>query len=135
MGLLYVALVFALGFVLGALRVLVLEPRLGPLAAVAAELPLILAAAWWLCGRLLRRLGPFDGARALIAGGVALVVLLALEWALGVLLLGRTWSEHLAGYTTAAGVLGLLGQTLFAAFPLLHPARRGGERVRPNSPS
>lgn len=39
----YVGAVFAAGFVLGVLRTLWLAPAVGPLAAVAFELPLVLA--------------------------------------------------------------------------------------------
>ncbi len=49
-GVLYFGLVFALGFILGTLRVLVLEPRLGSTGAVLLELPVMLAASWLLCG-------------------------------------------------------------------------------------
>ena len=51
----YFAIVFAVGFVLGALRVTFLAPAVGPLPAVALELPVMLAASWWTCGWLMRR--------------------------------------------------------------------------------
>ena len=51
----YFALVFAAGFALGVVRVLVLAPRLGALSAVALELPLILTVSWIACGWVLKR--------------------------------------------------------------------------------
>ena len=41
---LYFLLVFGVGFLLGPIRVLFLEPRLGPVAAVLCEAPLLLLA-------------------------------------------------------------------------------------------
>ena len=41
----YFAATFALGFVLGAVRTLALEPRIGALPAVSIELPIILLSA------------------------------------------------------------------------------------------
>ena len=54
-GLAYFAVVFAAGFVLGTLRVLVVAPHLGEIAAVVAELPIMLAVSWIICGWLLGR--------------------------------------------------------------------------------
>ncbi|MEO1207245.1 MAG: hypothetical protein AAFV45_13035 [Pseudomonadota bacterium] len=55
-GFLYFAVLFALGWVLGPIRVLLLEPRLGQAGALAIEAPLMIAgmvfAARWLTARL-----------------------------------------------------------------------------------
>jgi len=45
-GCVYALSVFAIGFVLGAIRVLVLAPRLGNAVAVALEVPFMLAVSW-----------------------------------------------------------------------------------------
>ena len=42
----YFALVFLLGFAFGLLRVLVLAPKYGEVAAVLIEVPIVLALAW-----------------------------------------------------------------------------------------
>jgi hypothetical protein len=115
----YFALVFAAGFALGIARVLVLAPRLGALAAVALELPVILAASWIACGWVLRRFSvPTHAGRRLSMGGVAFLLLMAAELTLA-LASGRTPREYLASFATAEGALGLAGQVLFALFPIL----------------
>lgn len=110
--------VFALGFVLGTIRTLWLEPWLGPLPAVALELPVMLAASWFWAGRVLTRHHiPTRGA-ALGMGVLALALLLASELAL-TLALGGTMHGWMAGLASPPGALGLAGQVLFALFPAL----------------
>ena len=53
--LLYVAAVFAAAFAMGTSRILVLVPRLGELAAVTLEVPVVLGLSWLVAGRVLRR--------------------------------------------------------------------------------
>ena len=45
-GCLYALIVFVVGFVFGAVRVLLIAPRLGETAAVSIEAPFMLAASW-----------------------------------------------------------------------------------------
>jgi hypothetical protein len=111
----YALTVFAAGFVLGTLRVLWLAPAVGELAAVAMELPVILAASWVAAGAVLRR-WPVD--RRLAMGALALAVLLACEAGLAVLL-GDGLRGFLAHLATAPGALGLAGQSGFALIPRL----------------
>lgn len=116
---LYFAIVFAAGFVLGALRVLVLAPRLGELLAVLAELPVMLAIAWLVCGWLIERLRvpPRLGPR-LVMGSVAFSLLIAAEVGLSMLLFGRSLPEFWASLTTLEGGTGLAGQLLFGSMPV-----------------
>ena len=117
--LIYLAAIFALGFVLGTVRTLWLAPAVGHLAAVAAELPVMLGASWWLARRMAaRRPLPSRGA-ALAAGGIAFALLMGLELALGVVLFGQSAGQWLAALTTPPGALGLTGQALFALMPAL----------------
>jgi hypothetical protein len=117
-GCLYFALVFAAGVALGVPRALVLAPRTGPLAAVLLELPLILAVAWLVCGRLLARLAvPGDPAARALMGGLAFALLIGAELLLA-LASGGTAAGFLAGLATPAGLLGLAGQAAFALLPL-----------------
>jgi hypothetical protein len=122
-GAIYFAAVFAAGFGLGVLRTLVLLPRVGALAAVMIELPLILGFAWWVCARILRRRDLRSG-QAVVMGAVAFALLMLGEAGLSLGLAGRSLSQHLALYAQAPHGLGLLGQLGFACMPWLQ-SRRG----------
>lgn len=119
-GAIYFALVFVLGFVLGTIRTLFLEGRVGALTAAVIELPFMLGAAWVICGYVLRRIALRSATLdRMIMGATAFLLLMAAELAVSVLLLGRTAPEHLATYRLFDKQLGLLAQLAFAAFPLL----------------
>ena len=117
--LIYLAAIFALGFVLGTERTLWLAPAVGHLAAVALELPVMLGASWWLARRLAARSPLPTRSAALLAGLIAFVLLLALELALGVALFGQSAQEWGAALATPPGALGLAGQVLFGLMPAL----------------
>lgn len=116
----YFLAVFAAGFVLGTVRVLVLVPNLGELAAVLLELPVMLGISWGLAGWLVqvfavpRRPGP-----RLAMGGLALGLLLLAEAELAVLLFGETLAAFHSRFATPPGLAGLAGQVGFALMPLL----------------
>jgi len=124
-GLAYWAAIFALGFVLGALRVTVMVPLLGELAAVLAELPVMLAASWLWARVLVRRhrLGP--GA-ALVMGALAFLLLMGCEAALALGAFGQAPGQWLAGMGEAPGAIGLAGQVTFALLPWWAARRRAG---------
>jgi hypothetical protein len=123
--LLYVATVFAAAFVLGALRVLLVVPRLGELAAVALEVPVVLGLSRLVAGRVLRRwpLPRLD--QRLAMGGLAFALLVLVETVLGITLFGRTVAEILAGMATLPGLVGLAGQISFGLVPALRGQPRG----------
>lgn len=118
-GLVYFAIVFAAGFVLGTLRVLVVVPRIGELSAVVAELPILLGVSWIACGHAIRRseVGATSDARGTM-GLVAFGVLMAAEFLLASVGFGRSPAEHLSRYAEPAQALGLAGQMAFGAMPL-----------------
>lgn len=121
----YFGLIFLAGFVLGTLRVLVLRPHLDEFAAVALELPVMLVLSWWVAGRLTRGFAvPARAPERLAMGGVAFLMLILAEAALGVFGFGRDLAGHLAHYATLAGALGLAGQAGFALMPWLRQERR-----------
>jgi hypothetical protein len=118
-GLVYFAIVFAAGFALGTLRVLVVVPHIGELPAVLAELPILLGVSWVACGYAIRR---YDVSAAFEARGamglVAFGVLMAVEYLMANVGFGRSLAEHLSRYAEPAQALGLAGQMAFGAMPL-----------------
>lgn len=119
-GVAYFACIFAVGFALGVPRRLLVVPAMGETAAVALELPVILAIAWIVCRWLVRRthLSAAIADRA-VMGLLALVLLLAGEALISLTLGGRSPNEHLQLYRETGHQLGLAGQVAFALFPLL----------------
>ncbi len=116
----YFAIVFAAGFVLGAVRVLLLEPTVGELGATLLEVPVILLLSWVACGWILDRLGvPPARSSRLLMGGVAFGLLMGAEVALSVLLFDRTGTQMLEGWQSTVGAVGLAGQLAFALMPVL----------------
>lgn len=123
LGLRYFAGVFAIAFALGTIRTLWLAPAAGAMAAVAMEVPLILAVSWWWGSRLLAR-QPLSLTGRAVMGGSALVWLMLAEFGLA-MAFGRTPGVYLASFFAADRLLGLAGQLGFAALPLFIKARRG----------
>lgn len=119
-GFAYFLIVFAIGFVLGTVRVLVVVPQFGATNAVLIELPIMLTASWIACAWVVRRfkVAAEFGAR-LIMGAVAFALLMAGELAVSLFAFGRTVVEHFTVYGTLDAQLGLSAQLLFAAFPLI----------------
>lgn len=128
-GVSYFTLIFALGFALGAIRILVIAPRLGSTGAVFLEVPIMLTASWILCGWLVRRfrVSPVIGAR-LAMGITAFALLMLAELGVSVFVFDRSPAEHVATYLSWSAVPGLAAQIAFAAMPLFR-------REDPSSPS
>lgn len=122
-GLLYCALVFALGFVLGSVRVLLVAPTMGEFSAVLIELPVMMLACWLVSGRLVSQLRISTLQAALVMGVVAFSCLMVAEFSLGALAFERTIADQLQHWATPAGALGLGGQIAFAVFPWIHVRR------------
>ncbi len=124
-GAVYFAIAFAAGFALGALRVTLVVPAIGEIAATLVELPVILIASWLACLFVVRRFEVAAAVHArLIMGAVAFALLMAAELALGTGLMNRSLQEQLAEMTSGAGLLGVAAQILFALFPLIALLRR-----------
>lgn len=118
--LLYFVIVFSVGFMLGTVRVLLLEPRLGPVVAVLCEAPILLvamiAAALWVP----RVLGLARDVRAMASIGLgALVLQQVAEFVLGYALRGLGAAEQLAKFSTPEGLIYLALLAMFAVMPLL----------------
>lgn len=113
----YWAMVFALGFLLGTVRVLWVIPRVGLVPATFLELPLILAASWFAAGWLVRRFALESGGEALAVGALAFAVLMVAECALASVLNGQAPADWLTGLGQPHALLGLAGQVAFALRP------------------
>ena len=113
----YWAGVFALGFALGTARVVLVAPAIGAIAAVLIEVPLMLAASWWLARRLIA--GRAQSAAEAAAIGALAFALLMVSEALLARALGQRPGEWLAAMATVPGAIGFAGQLGFAAIPWL----------------
>ena len=122
-GLVYFVIVFAIGFGLGSLRVLLVSPVLGELGAVLLELPVMLGACWLTSHALTRRMPSATPAAGLVMGAVAFTCLMIAELALGKLAFDRSLTDQVTRWTSLAGALGLFGQILFALFPWIQLRR------------
>lgn len=124
-GCLYFTLVFAAGWVLGPVRVLWLEPRIGEAAAVAAEAPLMLAATV-LAARFVtgRRTAPAGAPGRAALGLVGFALLMAAEVVMSLSLRSLTFGQWFARFATVPGAISLALFLLFAAMPVLAGRRR-----------
>jgi hypothetical protein len=119
-GVLYFAVVFGAGFVLGPIRILWAVPRLGTRMAELLEAPIMLVvtlvAARWIVRRLVV---PPTLSKRLSMGGLGLGLMLIVEFTLVFWLRGLSIREYLAGRDPVAGTVyyALLG--VFAVMPLL----------------
>jgi len=131
----YAVTVFAIGFVLGTARVLLLAPRVGSTIAVTIETPIILTASWYVSSIWMKRLvvAPEISTRILV-GAIAFATLMILEVALSISLFHRSIGEYLVGLRTLAGAIGLTAQVCFATFPLLNSLVRQGFDLSSRAP-
>ena len=119
-GVLYFALVFGAGFVLGPIRILWAVPRFGTRMAELMEAPLmfvvtIIAARW-----IVRRLAvPSTLPSRLGMGFVALGLLLVAEFTLVLWLRGLSIGEYLATRDPVSGTVYYVLLGVFAIMPLL----------------
>jgi hypothetical protein len=115
----YFGMVYALGFLLGSLRELLIAPHFGGFWPRLIEIPVMLAASWFAAFWVVNRYGIATRADRLVMGLTAFALLMAGEALVGIGLMGRSFAQHLAGYATAQGALTIMAQSAFAVFPLL----------------
>jgi hypothetical protein len=119
-GLLYFALTFGAGFVLGPLRILFLVPRLGARAAELLELPVMIGICWLAARWVTVRLAvPPRAAPRLAVGAIAGALLLAAEFTLVLPLRGLTIEEYLATRDPLAGVAYYFAVAIMVLMPAL----------------
>ena len=118
--LLYFAVVFGTGLVLGPVRVLWLEPRVGPAIAELIEAPFLViamvGAARWI-PKIARTTENLRSSAFIRVG--ALVLLLMADFTVGYSLRGLALPEQLARFATAPGVIYAILLLLFALMPVL----------------
>jgi hypothetical protein len=119
-GLLYFALTFGAGFVLGPLRILFLVPRIGERAAELVELPLMICVTWLAARWSTRRLAvpPAAGPR-LGMGCLALVLMLVAEFWLVLNLRGLTIDQYFATRDPVSGAAYYAALVVMTILPLL----------------
>jgi type IV secretory pathway TrbD component len=128
-GVLYFALVFGAGFVLGTIRTLWVVPRIGTRTAELMEMPVMLAvtivAARWTVLRL--AVPPMSSVR-LGMGCIALVLMLVAEFGFVLWIRGMSIRDYLATRDPVSGTVYYAMLVVFAIMPLFvaksEPARR-----------
>ncbi|MDX2237858.1 MAG: hypothetical protein NW203_09880 [Hyphomonadaceae bacterium] len=116
----YCLLIFAIGFAFGVLRYAFVSDLLGRRIAVLVEVPVMVVLSWALCGwALVRFVVPKHWPARAWMGALAFALMLAAEAALSILLIGRSFAQHLGHLASDVGRIGLVGQVLFGLMPLL----------------
>lgn len=125
----YFAAVFAAGFALGPVRVMLVEPRIGAFLAVVCEAP-FLAGAMWAAARAIPPAFGLGGKRpALLGMGlVALALVLAADVLVGVFARGIGVGAQLQRFMTPEGLAYAALLVLFAAMPMIVDAARDRQR-------
>ncbi len=132
-GVLYFAVVFAVGFVLGAVRTLFVVPRVG-VTAELAEAPLMLTASVLAARLVIRRLGLATPSRTRLAVGlVALGLMLLIEFTIVLWLRGVTVREYLQTRDPVSGLVYFASLGAFAVMPLF-VGRTANGNVPPEHP-
>ena len=119
-GVLYFALVFGAGFVLGTIRTLWIVPRFGTRMAELMEMPIMLAvtivAARW---TVLRLSAPMMWSDRLEMGCMALVLMLIAEFGFVLWIRGLSIKEYFAARDPVSGAAYYLLLIVFAIMPFL----------------
>ena len=118
-GVLYFALVFGAGFVLGTVRTMWVVPRVGTRTAELMEMPVMLVvtivAARWI---ILHLLVPSVSSARLGMGGIALGLLLVAEFGLVRLVRGLSIRKYFATRDRVSGTVYYVLLVVFAVMPL-----------------
>ena len=128
---LYFAIVFAAGFVLGTIRLLFVIPLVGVRAAELIEMPVMIAISFLTASWLIAKLKiPFAIGARLAIGLVALALLLFAEVILIVWLQHQGLVENIKNRDPISGIAYSISLLLFAAFPLIVRRRSNANILR-----
>lgn len=117
-GLTYFALVFGTGFLLGAVRVPFLVPRLGARTAELLEMPVMFAAIIFAARYVVRRF-PMSNGNRLAAGFIALACLVTAELVLATAIQDQSLATYIASRDPVSGSVYLVMLGVFALMPRL----------------
>ena len=124
-GAVYTLSTYLIAFGVGAIRVLLVAPRVGPIIAVSLEAPVVLLASWWLSRWSIRK---FDVNNELtlrlLMGAFSFTMLVLLEAGVSVFVFGRPLAEQATGFESVAGFIGLATQVCFACIPVVQLYQR-----------
>ncbi|CAN1494320.1 hypothetical protein MCEMSEM23_00292 [Rhabdaerophilaceae bacterium] len=123
----YFGLVFAAGFALGSIRVILLQPYLGAKISRLLELPVMIVLSYCAAVLVTRQLGPAGRSEWFKVGFLAFVLLLGAELIFGYLLFRTGLTAFIKDVVTLLGFLNLLSQGLIIIFPAL---AAGWDRTR-----
>jgi hypothetical protein len=119
-GVLYFALVFGTGFVLGTVRILWLVPAVGPRTAELLEMPVMLAVIILSARWVVRHFRvPYTASSRLGMGGIALVLVLALDFTAVLWIRGLSFRQYIEAFDPVAGTAYFVMLGIFAVMPLL----------------
>jgi hypothetical protein len=129
-GITYFVLVFGVGFVLGAIRVTLLVPRLGERTAELIEMPFMFVAIVVSARLIIWRFRLSASAMVRLgAGCLALGLLVGAEVLLAVAIQERTLGEYVASRDPVSGGVYLAMLVLFAVMPLVLARLPSASRV------
>ena len=119
-GVAYFAMVFATGFTLGVIRVLLVVPRLGTRPAELLEMPIMLAVVLLSARFVVTRYAIEAGIRSrLLMGGIAFALAIVGELLVAVVFQDRSLIEYLASQDPISGSVFALMLVVFAVAPLV----------------
>ncbi len=114
----YFAVVFSIGFLLGVIRGIWLEPRLGTRAAELLEAPLMLVAMVFAAKWVVRRNQLSRSMELIATGAIAFMLVLSIEFTVVLWLRGITFAEYVQSRDPVAGGVYILLLAAFGLMPL-----------------
>ena len=123
-GVVYFALVFGVGFLLGVVRVLALVSCLGERWAELAEMPLMSVAIIVSARFVVRRFPAAQRASYLVSGGIALLLLVVVELSVVLAMRGMSIVQYVAERDPVAGSVYVAMLVVFAVMPWLLGGRK-----------
>lgn len=114
---------------MGVLRTVAVAPFIGQTAAVLLEVPIVIAASWIATRYLLRNVS-FNFRQLMVAGAIAFALTMASEAALAETIRGQNLIEWVTSVLSPLGLVGLVGQLIFAAMPVMVGLNIAGKLTR-----